>query len=164
MKLYEVKQEYDTAVELALEYAEANNGELPEFWDKELEALEGTLDEKRISCAHVYKNLSAEADAIKAEEKKLAARRKALENAADRVKGYLAVNTPVGAKISAPTAVISWRKSEQTIVDDVNAIPEQYKKIVTTVTPDKVELKKAIKAGCAIEGAHIEEVHNLQIK
>lgn len=164
LKLYEIKKEYDTAIELALEYAEANNGDLPEFWDKELEALEGTLDEKRISCAHVYKNLSSEADAIKAEEKKLAARRKALENAADRVKGYLVINTPVGTKIDTPTAVISWRKSEQTVIDNVEAVPEQYKRTEVIVTPDKAAIKKAISSGQEIPGAHVEEKQNLQIK
>lgn len=59
---------------------------------------------------------------------------------------------------------LSFRKSESVEIEDVSKIPEDYLVTKTTVTPDKVKIKKAIKDGEAIEGVFIKESSNLQVK
>ena len=50
------------------------------------------------------------------------------------------------------------------IVEDVNALPGDYKKVKVTETADKTAIKKALKAGEQIEGCSIQESINLKIK
>lgn len=59
---------------------------------------------------------------------------------------------------------LSFRKSESVEIEDVSKIPEDYLVTKTTVSPDKVKIKNAIKEGEAIEGVSIKESSNLQIK
>lgn len=59
---------------------------------------------------------------------------------------------------------LSYRKSEAVILTDEEAIPSEYKKEKLTISVDKTEIKKAIKAGTEVPGAIIETRQNLQIK
>jgi hypothetical protein len=63
--------------------------DIEQAWFDTLEGIEGEFECKAESVAQYIKELNAEAEAIKAEEKKLSARRKAKENAAIRMKDYL---------------------------------------------------------------------------
>jgi hypothetical protein len=49
-------------------------------------------------------------------------------------------------------------------VDFIDFLPNNLKIIKTTVTADKIAIKKAIKEGQHITGAFIKENFNLQIK
>ena len=59
---------------------------------------------------------------------------------------------------------LSYRKSEAVIFTDEEAIPAEYKKEKLTISVDKTEIKKAIKAWTEVPGAVIETRQNLQIK
>lgn len=59
---------------------------------------------------------------------------------------------------------LSYRKSEAVIFTDEEAIPAEFKKEKTTISVDKTEIKKAIKAWTEVPGAMIEVRQNLQIK
>lgn len=59
---------------------------------------------------------------------------------------------------------LSYRKSEAVIFTDEEAIPSEFKKEKTTISIDKTEIKKAIKAWTEVPGAVIETRQNLQIK
>ena len=59
---------------------------------------------------------------------------------------------------------LSYRKSEAVVFTDEAAIPSEYKKEKTTISIDKAEIKKALKAGTEVPGAVIEVRQNLQIK
>lgn len=59
---------------------------------------------------------------------------------------------------------LSYRKSEAVIFTDEEAIPAEFKKEKTTISVDKTEIKKAIKAWTEVPGAMIETRQNLQIK
>ena len=67
-------------------------------------------------------------------------------------------------KINGLTAAISFRKSEQTIIDNAKLLPSEFVKEKVTYAPDKTAIKNAIKAGQDVPGAHIETVNNIQIK
>ena len=59
---------------------------------------------------------------------------------------------------------LSYRKSEAVIFTDEEAIPAEFKKEKTTISVDKTEIKKAIKAWTEVPGAMIDTRQNLQIK
>ena len=84
MKLYELAREYEALLEAA-------DGEEAAF-SQALDQLGGELAAKALAVAKVVKTLEAEAAGYKAEETRLSERRKARENAADRLKGYLKDN------------------------------------------------------------------------
>lgn len=59
---------------------------------------------------------------------------------------------------------LSYRKSEAVILTDEEAIPAEFKKEKITVSVDKTEIKKALKAWLEVAGASLETRQNLQIK
>jgi seryl-tRNA synthetase len=161
LKLYEVSEMLMQAYEAISAIAEANNGEIQPGWESFYDEIQMERDEKAVNIARWVKNIDAEADAIRAEERKLAERRRSAEAHADRLRNYLAAHLPVGTKITDSTVVIGWRKSSAVEVDE-GALPAEWFKIVRT--PMKSEIKDAIKAGAVIPGASIHERQNLSIK
>ena len=120
------------------------------------EKLEGT--------ACYVRELKAEADAIKAEEERLAKRRKALENKSERLKNYMMpALEAMGGKVKGVMASVRIGKSQAVTVFDLDALPDAFKRVVTKVDPDKVALKKALKAGEDIPGAALEDRHSVVI-
>ena len=90
----------------------------------------------------------------------------AVERERDRVKeGLSAAFTALGVeKVKGMYADISFRASEQTIIDNADAVPEEYMTVKTTYTPNKTAIREAIKAGKEVPGAHLEQKKNIQIK
>ena len=114
------------------------------------EKLEGT--------ACYVRELKAEADAIKAEEERLAKRRKALENKSERLKNYMMpALEAMGGKVKGVMASVRIGKSQAVTVFDIDALTDAFKHVKTTIDPDKVALKKALKSGEDIPGAVLED-------
>ena len=153
MKLYEI----DRAIEdLFLNSIDPDTGELIDI-SEEIESLQLAQDEKRENIGLLIKNLSAEADAIRAEEKNLAERRRATENHVERLKDYL-MSSLKGEKFSTPRVSISYRKSTAVFIEDeitfLNKHPE-YARIKTEI--DKASVKYDLKNGESVTGAALEE-------
>ena len=119
-------------------------------------------EEKIENVACWIKNLTAEAEAIKAEKEKLAERQKQAEAKAESLKKWLAFALE-GEKFTTARVAISYRKSVSVQVDE-SLLDKKYMKEKVTYTPDKTALKKALQAGENIEGAYLEEKQNIQIK
>ena len=131
--------------------------------DAELKAyLEEYRDEAIEGIAMGIKEAKAEAEAIKAEEKALAQRRKVRENKANGLTKYLS-DYLAGRKFSTPKVAISYRKSEVVEITDLNAVPDEF---LAPQPPkvDKVGLKKAVKSGAVIDGVTIVEKQNILIR
>jgi hypothetical protein len=105
----------------------------------------------------------SEAEQYKNEKNVFAQKEKRASNMAESLKKYLdtALN---GNKFGTVKVDISYRKSTSVNVLDLDKLPEEYKKSVTTVSADKVELGKVLKSGVIIDGAEIVESNNIQIK
>lgn len=152
MTLYEINAEI---LNCYREEIDGETGEITEVLDEErLQALEMAKAEKVDGIACWVKNLTAEADAMKAEEERLAKRRKAAENKAAWLKGYLLAMCN-GERFRGIRADVQFRSTPTVAVDDMNLIPPQYIRTKTVTEPDKVALKKALKEG-DVPGAHIE--------
>ena len=164
MKLYEIANEY-----LALMQAiEAD--EIPEEAIADtLEAIKGEIEVKADNIACLLKNIDADITAFKAEEARLAERRKAKEKAYERLKDYLSAmlqRVNIG-KVETARNNITFRKSEAVEVDEsfVAWAKEEcpYWLIYPDPKPNKTEIKKALKSGETIVGAQIISKSNIQI-
>jgi hypothetical protein len=164
MTLYEIDSKISDLLEMIYEDAETNGGEIADDMAEELEGLEMERTVKIENIACYVKNLDAEAEAIKAEEKRLAERRKTAENKAVRLREYLALALHGEDVYSSARVKLSWRKSETVEIENVDDLPEDYRRIKTVVEADKTAIKQAIKAGEDIAGAFLMERRNLQIK
>lgn len=121
MKLYELSENYTELFE-SLESLTEDEDLTPEekekreaAWFDTLEMLEEEFADKAENIAAYIKQLSAEAEMLKAQEKSFAQRRKAKEHHAERLKAYLlngmqAMNL---TKIDRPMARISVRNNAE---------------------------------------------------
>lgn len=111
-------------------------------------------DKKVEGIALAVKNYAAEAKAIKEEEEKLAKRRRSCENAAQRCKDYLSYALD-GEKLKTARVSVFYKSNESVTIDDLGSLTEEYIRIPEPQA-DKTAIKKAIKAGKEVAGAHIE--------
>ena len=162
LKLYELSDMYRAAMAQIEAQAEANEGVYSDDWSEFLDAIQEPLREKALNIGRWIKQERAEAEAIKAEEKKLSERRHTAEAKADRLESYLIANLTAGEVLKDANTTLTWRKSAQVIINDLNAIPEGFIKIEKSA--DKTSIKEMIKKGIIIRGAELVNKLNLQIK
>lgn len=168
MKLYEIATEYQNFIDLV------EAGEIPEEAIADtLESITSLLEDKADNIACLIKNLTAEAEAIKAEEDRLAARKKRKLKEAERLTNYLSdtLQKSGHTKIETARNNISFRKSPpKVIVEDEAAFKvwasTEKPELLTFKDPDinKAAIKKAIAEGAEIRGAHLESGITMQIK
>jgi len=153
MNLYEI----DSAI---LDCMDIETGEIFDVDRFEELNLERTVKIENI-CLWI-KNLKAEIEALKAEKDAFAKRQKSAENKMESLKKYISGYLEGTAYESAKVKV-SFRKSEVLDIMEGAIIPNEYLKFKEPDV-DKVELKKALKAGVQIPGVSIIENQNIQIK
>lgn len=157
MNLYEIKQEFEKAIE---ECVDMETGEI--INPARLDELNMVLTDKRENVALYIKNISAEAKAIDEEAKNLTNRKRVLNNKVEGLKKYLADNLE-GHKFETAKVVVSFRKSEQLEINSTEHIPAEYL-ISQEPKIDKVALKNSIKQGAVINGVQVITKQNIQIK
>ena len=127
--------------------------------------MERTQKVENIGC--FYKNLIAEAKAMKEEEANLAQRRKAVENKAERIKSLL-VYALRGEKFESPRLRCSYRKAKSVQLDDsfVAWAQEHADDLLTfkEPVPNRTAIKEALEDGREIEHAEIVTNESLQVK
>jgi HAMP domain-containing protein len=119
-----------------------------------MEALDGELDDKLINVGKFVISIESQAEGIKAAEKRMEARRKALENKAEWLRDYMkrSMESTGKAKLSAPDIALSLaKKPPSVVIDDESMIPPEF------FEPQQPKLsKEAIKQAGGCPGAHIE--------
>jgi hypothetical protein len=163
--LYDIADKYTQAF-FALADSDLDN----ETINDTLEGLEGELVEKGKAVSAFCLNLDAEIEAMKSAEKRISARREAMENKRDKLKEYLKQNmarcgiSEIKANDGSFVARLYIGRDESVVIDDESAIPMDYKREIVIYQPEKVLIKEAIKEGFAVPGAHIEKKDRLEIK
>lgn len=159
--IYELSEEFKAVSELA-DTAETEE-ELQAINDT-LDAISAELDVKLENSAKFIKNLDADIDGLDKEIKRLTLIKKRKAALIERLKincdNAMKLNNETTKKVG--TFTFSYRKSEKTIVDDVNKLPNELKKV--EYKPMAAEIKKYIKKHGSVDGARIEICMNLQIK
>lgn len=158
--LYELTDEWLQLLQLA------EDGEIDQdvFADT-LEGLDFEIELKADGYAKVIAELDHTIAALKAEEKRMSSRRKAMENHIDQMKKSLfeAMRSTGKEKFKTDLFSFSIRKNPASVILDTTDIPEEY-----LVPQDPVVNKKQImadlKAGKDLTGlAHLEQTERLQI-
>jgi siphovirus family protein len=158
--LYEINAQIEQAWSAAVD---PETGEIiSEEAAQAVEQLTMAREDKIENLALYYKNLTAEAKALKNEKLALEARQSAAEKKAESIKKYLA-SSMNGEKYKSEKVAISWRKSESVSVDENAFLPDDYMTFKEPV-PNLTAIKKALKAGEKIDGATLTSSNNIQIK
>lgn len=163
MKLFEIDARIAACVKLdESRVVDTETGEIIDI--EAIAALEMERDTKLENVGCWYKQLLAEADAIKAEKQSLAEREKAKRNKADSLKAFLTTYLG-GKKFETAKVSMTFRKSEAVEFDAkcIGDVPEEFLKFKDPEL-DKVAVKKAIKAGERVPGCELVARQNLQIK
>lgn len=129
------------------------------------EALDALAMEREIKVGHIaraYRNLSAEADAIDAEIKRLRDKLASANRRANNCKAYLE-HALGGEKFKDGVVTVSYRKSVAVVVEEGAQIPDEY---LRHPAPEinRTALGAALKAGVAIQGARLEDRMNIQVR
>ena len=164
MNLYQLHEGYLNLVEVLENAGEDEN--LRELVTNSLNEIEDNIKDKADNVVRFIRNLESEANAIKEEEKRLAEMRKKREKQVENLKQYLFDFTKVadGQKIKGSIFTVSIKKNPASVVvDDLEAIPEEYKRVKTVVEANKTLLKKVLKEN-EVAGAHLEQKESLNIK
>ena len=167
--LYEINQNIDAVLGSDLQAEETltdvETGEVISVGQL-LDGLEMDFKEKIDNIACYIKNLTADIEAIKAEEKNLADRRKVKENKIESLKRYLSDGLTMAGyqKFETARCALSFRKSKQVEIQEGTELPAEYITTKIVEQADKKALKEAIEAGEIIDGVSIVEKSNIQIK
>lgn len=136
----------------------------------DIEALNNLSMEREIKIENLacwYKNLMADAEALKAEKNAFAEREKSAKNKAESIKRYLS-SVLNGEKFATDKCALSFKKSESVEILDPEAFmsddkAENFLKY-SEPTINKAELKKALKQGEEFKGVLLSSNSNIQIK
>lgn len=130
--------------------------------------MERTTKLENMACW--VKDLKASAVAIATEIKTLTDRKRSLENKAVRLADYLG-QALCGEKLTTPKCAVSWRKSKAVEVDDPAHVVAALEKAgrddclrYAMPTVNKTAVKALLEAGEEVEGCHLVERQNIQIK
>lgn len=161
MNLYEIDQ-------AILALVDQETGEITD-WEA-FDALQMERDVKIENVACWYKNLMAEAVAIRQEELSLAKRRQAIEKQAESKLKYLE-NALGGQKFQTARCSITWRKTSRVEVSEpalaiawamTHGHNECVKQSIPTIAKD--ELARVLKAGEEVPGAELVYGSSMGVK
>ena len=156
MKLYELSGIYNSIIDLDLTEEELT---------AVLQNLNGEIEAKADNIGKVLRELEGQIETIRAEEKRLQEKRKAIENKKENLKKYLKDQMEILDKKKIKTDLFSFNISKNRaslkIIDETK-IPEEYFKI--TRTANKTEILKAYQEGKLTEGIELEQTESLRIR
>jgi hypothetical protein len=163
LTLYQIADDYLTALD-----ALADREDLPpEAIADTLEGLAGTFQDKAVAVAAYLKTLEAEAAAIDAARKAMERRETALLSHATRLRDYLKgeMERTGLTRLDHPFFALRVQANPPAVVvEDEGMLPARFTETVTAVKVLKAEIGKALKAGEAVFGAHLERTTRLVIR
>ncbi|GKV69827.1 hypothetical protein NCCP2716_23250 [Sporosarcina sp. NCCP-2716] len=131
-----------------------------------LESVEGALEEKLESYAMVIRNIESDVDGLKAEEKRLADRRKSMENGIKRMKTAMqdAMSSTGERKIKGEKFTFTIQKNPPSLkVLDESVIPSEFF-IPAAPSLDKKAVMELLKSGQEVAGTQITQGESLRIR
>jgi phosphomannomutase len=162
MNIYQIENEYQLLINQIIE----NGGEITPEQELALSLTKDNIQKKAVDYGFVIKQIQDRKRVRKEYIDKLKHDNDIDDNLEERLKAILTKGMNIFEldEVKTPLIKINFRKSEQVVVNDVNALPSDYKTIKVTEQPDKIKIKQAIKSGEDILGCELITVQNLQIK
>lgn len=166
MSLYAITSTYALLID-AIE-----NDEIPEeALADTLEAVESEWTERAEAVLSAIKNMRAEAQSIRAEEKALAERRKRKERKIERLEAYITESIRSVGKTGYESAKheVRFTTSSAVVVDDMDALIRYSESdpnvisVKTEIVSNKDYIKNLLKS-TNVDGVHLDIRSNIQIK
>lgn len=152
LKLYEIAPEFLALME---------KDELTEEDEQQLDSLTHAIEVKASNIAAITDNMEAFVEMCRAEEKRIAGKRKAVENRIEWVNRYLqsAMEATGIMQIEIGTRKISLQDGpHRLVIDDESAIPPRFIDFVPeSYQVNKNAVKEALKEGATVPGCHLEQ-------
>lgn len=161
MRLYELKGEY---LKASNRLRDAETEEEISFILEDLSKIKDATEEKLDNIARTIQCFLAESEAFKNEADRLKRKGEILANRAESLKNYVALVLQPGNRAKTSLFDFSWRKSQAVEVQHLEDLPEAYRRVRTTIEPDKNLIKQDLQMGAEIPGARLIEKFSLQIK
>ena len=161
MNLYELSNNYKI-VEQMLDNEEVDTKAIYDT----LESIQSAIDDKVDSVVKIRQERLYRAENIDKEIKRLQALKKAEENKADWLKGYLedTLNSLGMRKLVTPTFTVSIQKNAPSLkIDSEEFIPKDFWEAQEPKLSKKM-LLSAMKAGLEIEGVTIQQTESLRVR
>ncbi len=126
MKLYDVAEQYLAVQEMAYD-PDVDPNDIGDT----LEAVDGIFEDKADAIAEIISGMKSDISEIRREEDRLYARRKALENRAEWLKGYLESAMKLTGKTKFKTSLFSYAIQKNggiapLVIDKPDEIPVKY--------------------------------------
>lgn len=165
--LYNLAAEYINLVNTLEESVDPETGEINADISTALETVGDKFTDKAIAVATVARDYEITVKQIDNEITRLEAMREQKAKRQKYLEDYLlsAMESVGVEKIEGISAKIKITRSEQTIVENLDMLPEKYVRIKVKETrePDKKAIKQAIENGEDIVGAYIKPCKKLKI-
>lgn len=131
-----------------------------------LESIDAAIEEKLENIGKVIRNLDGEVSALKSEEKRLADKRKSIENNIKRLKDYAEDNLTVTGKDKLKVGLFTFamQKNPPSVqINDESLIPKRY---YVPVDPrlDKSSIKDLLRSGESVPGVELVRGKSLRIR
>ena len=154
MKLYEIPEQYRQALE-SIDVDE-ETGEIVNA--DALNQFEMDAKEKIENAALFVRELERESQAISEEAERMRNRAKAVERKAERIKSLiLTALQPFDGRVKTQRITVYERHTDVVKIVEGSTLPDAYVTKKVTLSPNKTELKRAIKAGATIDGVTLED-------
>lgn len=159
-KLYELAEMYRNIQELI-----SDDETDTETLENALSQVEGDINSKAENMAKLIRSIDGDIETLKAEEKRLANRRKTLENKQKNIKNYLEMQlkTMKIDKVKTPLFTVAIQNNAPSVkIIDENAIPEDFFKYTKSIV--KKDILEALKNGEEVPGAELKQTKSLRIR
>ena len=162
MNLRDIELEIQNILAVADELPEGEQELAMEYLDQ-LALMEA---EKVDGIGYAVRRRKSEIAFLQEEERRIRARRQAMESRLERFREYLrdTMRTNEVQNIKGAKTTMYLMRSESVDIYHQAELPEKF--VVTKVEhcPDKAKIKEAIKAGTAVPGAQLQERTSLVVK
>ena len=160
MKLYEIAP----ALRFALDdiVVDEETGEI--LSSDALHAVEAQAAEKIEATALYLRELDAEAKAAKDEADRMLARVKSMQKRSDYLKSMLLEALHATGKVKTARVTVSIRTTQAVEVSEGADLPEAYTTVKTTLSPNKIAIKKALTDGIDVPGCELIERESVSIR
>ena len=159
--LYQLTEEYQELLSMALDPDTD-----PEALADTMEAIDGEFEDKVESYIITIEDVKANAAILEAEEKRLAARRKAFKRNADRMISVVesAMRATGKKKIKTKLYTLGIQKNPPALkIDMPDKVPEGFL-IPQEPKVDTAAIKKELKEGVVYDWCHLEQSESLRIR
>jgi hypothetical protein len=158
--LLNIRQEYTKL----LSEVEQNDGELTPEIEQALAINAEELSAKSLAYVEFIGNLNTQNNRIDDEIRRLQLLKRKNTALLEFLQKGLVQAVQEFGNIRTGTHSIGVRNSEECVIEDAEKIPDRFKTVKMDIQVDKLAIKRAIKSGENVPGAHIQENQHPLIK